>query len=275
MMHLRDNPIAVSTWSLHHQLGYSYANGPTHALPFQRAATWGEGAIELLQLPAELAKRGYHRVEICHFHLASWQPHYLAELRAAFVEAGVTIQTLLIDDGDITNAETRERDLQWITQWIDAAAALGAEHARVIAGRTLPAAQSLAMSVAGLQQLSNYGQTLGVRIVTENWMDLLSTPEAVHHVLDQVGPLLGFMADTGNWHGPTKYDDLRAIFARAELCHAKANFLGEQKLDEDDFSQCLKAASDAHYTGPMALIFDAAGDEWQGLQCTRDFIERS
>ena len=45
------------------------------------------------------------------------------------------IQTLLIDDGDITNPATRARDLTWIASSIEAAALLGAENARAIAGK--------------------------------------------------------------------------------------------------------------------------------------------
>ena len=49
--------------------------------------------------------------------------------------------------------------------------------------------------------MSQLGKAQGVRIVTENWFDLLSSPREVHHVLDAVGDQLGFLADTGNWQG--------------------------------------------------------------------------
>jgi sugar phosphate isomerase/epimerase len=267
-----NNPIAVSTWSLHHHLGYSCANGPADPILFVRSPTWGDGAFGLLQLPQELAKRDYHSIEICHFHVESLDIEYLRNLREAFQQADVTIQTLLIDDGDITHPATRDRDIKWIKTWIDAAAVLGAEHARVVAGKSLPNAQSLGLSVSGLQELFDYGAHLGVKIVTENWFDLLSTPDAVHHALDRV-PHLGFMADTGNWHGPTKHADLTSIFARATLCHAKASFDQQQVMDMADFAACLSAAKHANYSGPMTLIFDGAGDEWTGLAQERKFLE--
>jgi Xylose isomerase-like TIM barrel len=266
------NPIAVSTWSLHNLLGVTYANGPGIVPTGLAEPTFGLGSTTLEDLPDELAKRGYFRVEICHFNLASQEPAYLAKIRNAFEAGGVVIQTLLIDDGDITDSATRERDLAWIASWIEIAAHLGAENVRVIAGKSKPTAAALALSVDGLRKMAALGKARGVRIVTENWFDTLSTPEAVHHVLDKVGPDLGFLADTGNWSGPSKYADLKSIFARAELCHAKCDFSPGLVIDADDYGQCVKAAQDAGYAGPFTLIFASEGDEWAGLEAERAFV---
>ncbi len=267
------NSIAVSTWSLHHHIGHSYANGPGQSEPYVKSNTWGTGVLDIMQLPAALAARGYSRCEICHFHLASREVGYLKDVSRSFATAGVVIQTLLIDDGDITGPATRQDDLAWIATWIEAAGHLNAEHARVIAGKTAPTAETLALSVAGLRPLVALGESIGVKVVTENWHALLSTPDAVHHVLDQVQGL-GFMADTGNWTGARKYEDLQAIFKRANLCHAKAHFEPGLHLDESDFSACLTAARRGGYTGPLTLIFADAGDEWSGLALERDFIRQ-
>ncbi|MDE2446949.1 MAG: sugar phosphate isomerase/epimerase, partial [Alphaproteobacteria bacterium] len=267
------HPIAVSSWSLHHMLGLTYDNGPGASVPAKRRDTFGAPRISLEDVPAALAARGYHRLELCHFHLASQDAGYLKKIRDAFAADNVIIQTLLIDDGDITKAETRPRDMAWIQSWIHSAAVLGAKYARVIAGKSQPSDEALQMSVEGLKVVSELGAKLGVRVVTENWFDLLSGPKEVHYVLDSVGKNLGFLADTGNWHGASKYSDLASIFARAELCHAKASFLAEKKIDEPDFAACLKAAWVAKYQGPFTLIFDSAGEEWDGLEIERRFIE--
>jgi sugar phosphate isomerase/epimerase len=265
------NSNAVSTWSLHHHLGYSFANGPGVVAPFLKSQTWGAGEFDIFQLPVQLAKHGYFRCEICHFHLQSQEPAYLQTVAQAFADAGVAVQTLLIDDGDLTNRATLLRDKTWIASWIEAAANLKAEHVRVIAGKAAPTDETLTLAVEGLRELVRLGATRGVKVVTENWHDLLSTPAAVHHVLDHV-PGLGFMADTGNWSGDTKYDDLASIFARADLCHAKASFAAGLVIDHDDFSHCLAAAQRGNYTGPMTLIFHDEGDEWSGLESERQFI---
>jgi sugar phosphate isomerase/epimerase len=267
------NPIAVSTWSVHHLLGYSFANGPSGVAPFRKEATWGDGIFDILQLPAELAKRGYFRCEICHFHIGSLDRVELEKIARAFAVAGVAVQTLLIDDGDITNPEMCERDMAWMLSWIEAAAVLGAENVRVIAGKATPSSAALALSVSGLRKMVALGSRVGVKVATENWHDLLATPVEVHHVLDCVEGL-GFMADTGNWSGSTKYDDLASIFSRADLCHAKAGFAGRLQMDEQDFSNCLAAAQRGKYSGPMTLIFHDEGDEWLGLDAERQFVRQ-
>jgi sugar phosphate isomerase/epimerase len=265
------NPIAVSSWSLHHNIGISFQNGPGHAPPFARHDTWGPGMIAVDGLPAALKLHGYTRLELCHFHVGDTSATALADLRSRFETAGVILQTLLIDDGDLTNPETAKRDEAWIAEWIHVGAALGAEHVRVIAGKAAPNKTTLATSIAALRRLVAVGRDAGISVVTENWFDLLSTPEAVHHILDHVDGL-GFLADTGNWRGPTKYDALEAIFTRAILCHAKTQVANGIDVDDKDFSQCLQAASRAHYNGPMTLIFDDPGDEWTGLDALRRFI---
>lgn len=263
--------IAVSSWSLHHKLGYSHANGPSGREDAPAQPTWGQGQLKLMELPAALRAHGYARVELCHFHIGSLDPAYLEDVRSAFVDQGVVIQTLLIDDGDITLPQSRARDMAWMNRWIGAAARLGAIHARVIAGKQKPSVETMAQSIARLKLLCHTAATQGVKLVTENWFDLTATPKEVHQILDGVGADLGFLADTGNWGGATKYADLKSIFARAQLCHAKAHFNG-YALDEVDFGKCIQAAESAGYQGPYTLIFADEGDEWQGLAKERDFV---
>ena len=268
---MKPNPrIAVSTWSLHRKLGITYANGPAGSDTAPAVETYGKAEIALLDLPAALRAHGYARVELCHFHIASLDPVYLEELRSAFAEQGVTLQTLLIDEGDITNPATRSRDMAWINKWIGVAARLDAVHARAIAGKQKPGAEALALSVSGLTHLAHNAATQGVKLVTENWLALTPSPTEVHHILNGVAGL-GFLADTGNWGGATKYADLASIFARAQLCHAKAQFNG-MKIDDQDYTACIKAGENVGYSGPYTLIFADEGDEWQGLAQERDLI---
>ena len=265
------NPFAVSTWSLHKQLGPVYAHGPGAPDKGEESRPYGDGALTLLQLPAELKARGFSRIEICHFHLVSLDVSYLRAVRDAFSGSGVTIQTLLIDAGDLTGVEHATRDERWIADWIGVAAKLGAENARVIAGKAKPSPEALVRSIAALKRLTALGKSLGVRIVTENWFDLLASPSEVNAVLDGVGDDLGLLADTGNWRGPGKYADLNAIFQRAELCHAKSDFSDGGALDEDDAANWLRAAREADYRGPWTLVFAGPGDEWDGLERERAF----
>ncbi len=264
--------IAVSTWSLHRLLGTIYPHDLTTSAIGAGSDTYGEGSESLLGLPSVLANHGYDRLEVVSFHMRSRDSIYLAELRDQFARTEVTLQTLLIDAGDVTHPETGARDEAWIAGWIEVANELGAQNARIIAGKQKPTKTNIDRSVAALKRLAATNAGSNVRLVTENWFDLLSTPHAVHEVLDRLEGRVGLLGDFGNWSGDSKYEDLASIFARAELCHAKASFHAGQ-LDEADYGACVGAAEEAGYKGPYTLIFDSEiPSEWHGLATERDFI---
>lgn len=271
-MSISTDRIAVSTWSLHRLLGTTYPHDLTTPDIGRMEETYGAGEESLLGLPSVLANHGYHRLEIVSFHLRSRDPVYLGELRDQLRIARVRLQTLLIDAGNITHPEHGARDQAWIAGWIETANELGAENARIIAGKQKPSPETLERSVAALRQLADGNAGAPLRLVTENWFDLLPKPEQVHYLLDRLDGRVGLLGDFGNWSRPDKYADLRSIFARAELCHAKAQFI-DGDINEDDYGQCVRIAEAAGYTGPYTLIFDSdIPSEWHGLARERDFI---
>ncbi|MBI4900350.1 MAG: sugar phosphate isomerase/epimerase, partial [Actinobacteria bacterium] len=94
---------AVHDWSLHRTLGRfvsDHAN-PPGASGGMRPTEPDAGALALLDLPSELAARGYDTVQLCHFHLPSRDRSYLDELRSALGDAGIALDALLVDAGDL------------------------------------------------------------------------------------------------------------------------------------------------------------------------------
>jgi sugar phosphate isomerase/epimerase len=256
-------PRAVSTWSLHRTLGNvvapdsSVSGGRSKDLP----PTTTEG-IALLDLPPLLAAHGYDTLHLCHFHLASRDAAYLAAVRAALAEHGITLDTFLIDDGDLT-APDADRHEAWYGEWLDVAEALGATRARIGAGRAAPTPGLLAASGERLARLA--ASHPGVRVVTENWLEMTPDAASVLAVLDAAGDSVGLLIDLGNWTGPAKYDDLALLAPRAETCHAKCHFSADGP-DADDFQRSLEILKTAGFGGPLALIYDGPdADEWANL----------
>jgi len=264
--------LSVSTWSLHRSLGRPKIYGPEATGP-QSATPTTSPAFTLLELPARIAAAGIHTLEICHFHLPSTEPSYLKQLRTAIEDAGVELWQLLIDAGDVTDAQTAPRDIEWIKHWIDVAGQLGATRVRVIAGKAEPSAAALATSQQALRSLAEYAKTRNVRVMTENFYSLTSTPQAVLTLLDGLQGEVGLLADFGNWKGTQKYADLAQIFPRAESCHAKCHFSGPGQLDRDDYVHCLELTRAAGFAGPYTLIYDGpSDDEFEGLRLERDIV---
>lgn len=265
--------LAVSTWSIHRALGISYPNTPADEGNGQLEETWGPRTTTLMAVPEQLAKLGINRIEVCSFHLPVDHQGFHAEFRAALADAGVTFQTLLIDDGDIADPVNAQRDIDWIGRWIDVAATLGAEKARVIGGKQPPSPEVLDRTIAGLRVLARRGADRGVRVITENWHATMAGPDEVNTVMDALDGTVGLLADFGNWSGPSKYDDLAAILPRSENTHAKCSFSPSLAMDDDDFGRCLAEVRKASYDGPHTLIYESTNDdEWRAIQLERDFV---
>lgn len=264
---------AVSTWSLHRALGgiYPYKPDGLEALACQPA--YGEGTIELIDLPRQCAEQAIFRLEICSFHLPSRSPSYIADLRSAVEEADVKVQTLLIEDGDLSDPETAQRDVKWMAGWIDTAVALGAENMRVIAGKAQPSDATLHRAEIHLRQLAEQTADADIRLVIENWFDLLPGPTELNRVLDALNGKVGLNGDFGNWERAGKYADLARIMGRAELCHAKGRY-SAAGLDVEDYVRCVELSSAAGYRGPFTLIYDSPyhENEWTGILEERDCI---
>lgn len=261
--------LSVSTWSLHRNLGplrLTRRDASGNLVPEEKAQPQ---ALTLLELPARLAARGIEAAEVCHFHFPRTDDAYLAQLRQAFTDAGVTFFSLLIDYGDITHPDPtlREEELRFIERWIDVAGRVGARCVRVSAGDAPPEdADAVALAARHLRRLAGRGTALGVRILTENWRRLASTAENVCAILDATGGEVGLCADFGNFPRPGKYDALAAILPRAETIHAKIEVSRDGAWDVDDFRRCLDLARSAGFRGTYAMVHDGPGDQWAGLQ---------
>ncbi|WP_064697260.1 sugar phosphate isomerase/epimerase family protein [Rhizobium aegyptiacum] len=274
MQVLQSGRFAVSTWSLHRLLGAVYGYSPDPSKSAALKQPYGPGGAALIDMPAALAARGIHRLEVCSFHLPSLDAAYMSELRDAMAASNVLFQTLLVEDGDPSHLETAERDVRWMADWIDIAAALGAQRMRVIAGKQKPTQENLARAARHLDWLADKAEGSNVRVVVENWFDLLPSPAEMNWLLDELGGKVGLNGDLGNWAAPAKYEGLADIMGRAEICHAKADY-SAAGLDAGDYRKCLEMCEKAGYTGPFTLIYDSPffADEWDGILLQKQFIE--
>jgi sugar phosphate isomerase/epimerase len=259
---------AVSTWSLHRTLGsfrsvdpVSADRPPAHAIP-------PSNGLPLLDLPAELGRRGFDAVQLVHFHVPTRDASYLDELRAALAEASVTLDAVLVDDGDLVHPEDAETQEAWISGWLDDAARLGAQRARVIAGKASPTPERIRASGRRLAGLASRHPE--VRVVTENWLALTPDAASVHQLLDAAEGSVGLLVDLANWKGDDRYQQLASIAPLAETSHAKCHF-GTTGPDADDYRRTLEVLRDAGFSGPLALVYDGPDpDEWTALEWEHD-----
>ena len=272
--------ISTSSWSLHRTLGSPPLFGPGQPFP---AAVSGNGVVALLELPAALARANIGVLEIVHFHFPTADTCYLDELKSAVGQAGIELFSVLIDAGDVTDPDdaARAEEMAWIRSWLDAAARLGATHARVVAGcqpvqrtRSADGASLLdhpviKRSARSLRELADYAASIGVQVITENFRETTSRADQVLAILELCEGRVGLCADFGNYSGADRYDELAAIFPRADSAHVKALYDGGGNPDEDEFRHSLGMLAEAGFDGPISLIFDTAlhgnSSEWDNL----------
>lgn len=220
--------------------------------------------LALTDLPRAVADRGIGTLELCHFHFPRVDDDYLAEIRVAANEAEVDLFSVLIDTGNITSddADERESDVAVIERWMERASHLGVSHVRIIAGDTPATDETVDRSVETLRNLAAYGESLGVRVLTENFKQLGSRPETVNAILDGCEGRVGLCADFGNFPKETRLDDLKQVMPRADSIHAKADY-PDGRIDAEAFDACVGIAEDAGFDGPISLIYqDGDDDVW-------------
>ena len=263
--------LSVSTWSLHRQLGPSWWDSPENPEKGY-GEPWGPGELTLLELPARLADVGIHTLEICHFHLKQLDDAWLEQVRASLDDAGVSLFSLLIDDGDISSPQHQARDMAWIEGWLAVAGKLGADCARVIGGKTLDDG-AVARSRDALASLADTAARHDVRLMTENWFDVTGTPERVCELLEPLRDQVGLCVDFGNWKGADKYDDFAQVMTYAESTHAKCSFTSPLQPDAADYERCLQVCDAGGFSGPYTLIYEGPDDdEWAALRLEADMV---
>lgn len=260
-------PVALSSWAVHRALGVRYPDAPeTGARPAERIAPEG---MDLRDLPAVAKAHGFGRLELVHFHLDRSDPTLVDDLRKALQAEGVTLQTLLVDDGDLAHPTDADRHEAWIASWIETAAALGAERARVVGGKTRREGDVEAVA----PRLKRLAAGSSVRLVTENWLATLCDPEQTLRLLDLCEGAVGLNVDLGNWTCAERLDQVERIAGRAEVCHAKCDVVdGENDLA--GFGEAIDAAVRGGYVGPLTLVNGAGSDrEWDLVVRQKAFLQ--
>lgn len=240
--------VALSSWGL---------NGPLSS-----------GSLRWSDLPAEIAEHSIFRLEVCHFHLPDHSNETADGLKAAADEAGVVLQSLLCDFGNLSDEEGHFADLQDLRRWRKFAGRAGFERMRVIAGEGDPTPANLARATGGL---SNLADLPGPRLMIENWKGLFPDAERVNGILDSLDGRVGLCLDFGNWASPLKERDLPLIARRAETCHAKARWSADDVWDEADYDRMMGVMSDARYRGPYTIVDGSADPEpWPRIERIAD-----
>jgi sugar phosphate isomerase/epimerase len=278
-IYLYQKRLSLSSWSVHRLLGESRWTvwDESSSRPVVHVEE-KEAALALLDLPRVVAEKGFRFLELCHFHLPTVEEPYLAQLRQACQDAGVSLHTLLIDYGDLSSPDPvrRSADEAYICMWVDIAARLGAGAVRVVAGEQQPGdVVAIARSAASLQRLHRYGAELGVQVVTENFRELTETLASWQAVMEAAGGNIRTIVDFGNMWPDEKQAAIAYGAPIAHSIHAKPVYLADGSFDEEELLRNVAIASANGSEAPISVIFDQDGDVWEGIMRIADVIVHS
>ncbi len=254
---------STSSWTLHGKLGQVRYE---HNLAGESWLEAGDPAagMPLTDLPAFVAKDNIPKIELCHFHFPSIKPDYLAQLRQAIQAAGLTLENLLIDRGNLSdpNDNTWQAELDLCKMWLRIAAELGANGCRIDCGTEPPSPASKARAADALQQLSDYATTLGLKLTTENFRQTSLQPEDLLEIITMADRPLNLCLDFGNAiKSGDKYGTLQKLLPHSTSLHCKGQY-SNGELDRTEFAHSIRLVTDADFSGFVSLIFDGTENEW-------------
>jgi sugar phosphate isomerase/epimerase len=258
-------PLSLAAWSLHRE--------------------FEEGKIDQIGMVRLAGELGFSGFELLNEFFPSPTALYLARLRGAADEAGVSLLLIMCDDeGDLTADDRRER-LQAARnhrKWIDVAASLGCAAIRVnlATDRTPDEAEAARDHAAeALADLLAYAGS-EVSVLVENHGGLSSDPDWVVSLVETVGEAgFGTLPDFGNFPESVgdRYAALARLMPRAGAVSAKCYDFGPDGRETTiDFARAMNVVRGAGYSGHIGVEYEGERlSERDGILAAKALLERS
>ena len=214
------------------------------------------GSFTLLELPKVLKNElGLEVVDFNSVNFPSFEPGYLEKLRAAVAEAGCVATNLKMNQKvNMDSADPSERGhaLDVYRKSIDAAEILGLHWVRPLPRSERP---DMERHIGAFRELIDYAGEKDVTLLIENFGWMMSDPDSVVTLADQIGKDVAIGIDTGNWDkNETRYAALRKTFPRVVTCDFKAKAMGENgEHAAYDLEKCFELGWEAGFRGPWNL----------------------
>jgi len=232
-----------------------------------KAVTAPGNPLTLLDVPAYYRKRfAIRNLEFWSHHFESLEQAYLQELRARVKSAKAELINVQVDasyDLASRNEEDRQRSLDTVRKWVDAAALLGSRAVRVNPGRP---DGSVEKSIESMKEVNRYCVSKRLPLLTENHFGLEMDPAVHLKIREGAGPdNLYTLPDFGNYPVETMWESLAKILPYAYVVSAKAVDFNEQGEHLSyDFDRCIQLCERAGFKG-IYLV-----EQWSRKEQTLD-----
>lgn len=217
-----------------------------------KEATALDDPLTLSSVPAYYRERfGIRQLEFWSKHFVSLEKPYLLEVRDRVKAAGAELINVQVDENyDLasTDEEERQRSLETVRRWIDAAALVHSRAVRINPGK---AGGSIEQSIASMKAVNAHCISKRLPLLTENHFGLEMDPEVHLRIRDAAGPRNIYTdPDFGNYPVETMWESLAKIIPYAYVVSAKAvDFNGQREHLSYDFDRCVQMCERAGFKG--------------------------
>jgi len=194
---------------------------------------------------------------------------YLLQLKRHAFLRGVPISGTAVGN-TFTHPAGAKRDgeMQYVKNWIDYAAVMGAPHIRIFAGEMEKGStkdESKKLCIEALEECCDYAGKKGVILGLENHGGIVAEPADLLDIVRSVrSPWFGINFDSGNFRTDDPYHDLELIAPYAVNVQWKAEVQprGVKEKQPADLPRIVKILRAANYQGYVALEYEAGEDPW-------------
>jgi sugar phosphate isomerase/epimerase len=239
--------------------------------------------MELKDFAAHVVEKfKINKIEPWSVHFRSHEAQYLAEIRAAFDKAQVSVVNIAVDgEHSIYAADPaeRERAVAESESWIDVAVAIGSPSVRTHLAEAKDSGPNMQRAAECLRRVAEYGASKNVVVNLENDNPVTEDAFFVAKLAATVqSPWLHALPDFGNslaaMSTAQAYDAIDAMFSQAyNICHVKAlEVNGNGEKYHVDLKRTFKILRHYNYKGFCSMEFDSPGDPYAG---TADLIKET
>lgn len=245
-----------------------------HAFKFSMAAysyhdllSGDKPKLALNEFVHDCAKMQLDGVELTSYYFPK-EPtrEYLTQLKGLCFREGLDVSgTAVGNDFCHPPGEERNRQIQYVKDWVDHAAVLGAPVIRIFAGypRKLELSEARKLVVSAIEECCEYAGKSGIYLALENHGGLTnSADDLLQLVRDVRSPWLGVNLDTGNFHSDDVYGDLAKVAPYAVNVQVKViTWTRDDRKVPTDFKRIAKLLASSGYRGYVVLEFEKTTDE--------------
>ncbi len=223
--------------------------------------------LTLFDFVTDCARFGLEGTELTSYYFpADVDPPYLRQLKRHCFQLGLDVSgTAVGNDFGHPPGPRREAEIEKMKRWIEYAEILGAPVIRVFAGsRHAPQSdqETHELIVSAMKACCECAGQHGVFLALENHGGPTSTADGLMALVRDIdSPWFGVNLDTGNFHGPSVYEDLERVAPYAVNVQVKVTIAGaDGKKQPADFVRLAEILRRVNYRGYVVLEYEEAGD---------------